>query len=408
MTEPIDHDGVSGFLREAMAEAIPLSIHWDLTWRCDHRCVHCYLTERRQPELTLAECEAILDQLAAAGTLMLLISGGDPFLRPDAVDFIRAARARTFDVRINSHGNHIDDRVADALAEVGVSRVSLSVYSALAADHDAVTLIPGSHDKTLAAARRLIERGVPVNFKTPVMAHNRASYPTVGPLAEALGATWELDAHIVPDDQSDFGLCSIGVHPTDRMLATLTDLARNRQHVVPVAELADAPSTARTCSAGTASGFISPDGRLFPCINWRDEIGSLRHTPFAALWADAPAVRRQRQITRQSYLRDCDGCAFHGKCGYCPGLSHAETGDPGRRSAYVCERTHLTMAAIEHMHRLNQTGADVPAPDSPEALTLFDRPSFAERQWAARQSGLTRAADRLPLVTITEPRPAQP
>lgn len=405
MTEPAEHDSVKGFLREAMAEAIPLSVHWDLTWRCDHKCVHCYLTERRQPELSLAECEDVLDQLAAAGTMMLLISGGDPFLRPDAVDFIRAARARLFDVRINTHGNHIDDAVADALAACGVSRVSLSVYSDDPRDHDAVTLIAGSHQKTLAAARRLVARGVPVNFKTPVMTQNRDSFHTVGPLAERIGATWELDAHIVPDDQSDFGLCSIGVHPTERMLATLVDLARNREHVVPVAELADAPSTAKTCSAGTASGFISPDGRLFPCINWRDEIGSLRETPFAALWADSPVVRRQRQISRASYLGDCGGCAFHGKCGYCPGLSHAETGDAGRRSAYVCERTHLTMAAIEHMDRLNRQGAEVPTPGTAAAAELFDRPSFAERQWAARKAGLTRPADRLGLVTISEPRP---
>lgn len=128
--EPVDHPGVRGLLQDAMAEAIPLSVHWDLTWRCDHKCVHCYLTERRQPELSLDECVAVLDQLAEAGTLMLLISGGDPFLRPDAVDFLRAARARTFDVRINSHGNHIDAGIADALAEIGISRVALSVYSA--------------------------------------------------------------------------------------------------------------------------------------------------------------------------------------------------------------------------------------------------------------------------------------
>ncbi len=406
--EPVDQPGVKGLLQAAMAEALPLSVHWDITWRCDHKCVHCYLTERRQPELSLDECIGVLDQLAEAGTLMLLISGGDPFLRPDAVDFLRAARDRTFDVRINSHGNHIDAHVADALAEMGIARVALSVYSAVPEDHDRVTRIPGSQQKTIAAARLLVERGVEVRFKTPVMLHNRQSFPTVGPLAASVGASWELDAHIVPDDQSDFGLCTIGVDPTDRMLAMLHDLARHREHVTPVAELADTPSDARTCSAGTASAFIGPAGQLYPCINWRDPIGDLRQTPFAELWRDSPTVRRQRQITRASYLGDCDGCGFHGKCGYCPGISHAETGDAGRRSAYVCERTHLTMAAIEHMDRLNRTNAPVPQPGSPEAARLFDRPTFAERQLAARRAGVTRPADRLPLrvplVHIGEPR----
>lgn len=403
--EPVDQPGVKGLLQAAMAEAIPLSVHWDLTWRCDHKCVHCYLTERRQPELTLDEQLDVLDQLAEAGTLMLLISGGDPFLRPDAVDFLRAARARTFDVRINSHGNHIDDATADALAEIGISRVALSVYSADPADHDAVTRIPGSHAKTLAAARRLIARGVPVRFKTPVMTHNRGSFHTVGPLAEEMGASWEMDAHIVPDDQSDFGLCTIGVHPTDRVLAMMTDLARHREHVTAVDELADTPSEARTCSAGTASAFIGPAGQLYPCINWRDPIGDLRSAAFADLWRQGPAIERQRAITRASYLGDCEGCGFHGKCGYCPGISHAETGDAGRRSDYVCERTHLTMSAIEHVHRLNQDGAEIPRPGTAEAERIFDRPTFADRQLAARRAGISRPADRLPLlVQITDPR----
>ena len=101
-----------------------------------------------------------------AGTLSLLISGGDPFLRPDGIDIIRAARERHFDVRINTHGNFIDDELADTLAEIGIAKVSISVYSANPEHHDAVTLIPGSHSKSIAAGRRLVARGVAVNFKT--------------------------------------------------------------------------------------------------------------------------------------------------------------------------------------------------------------------------------------------------
>ena len=115
----------SGFLKAAMAETIPLNMQWDLTWRCDHKCVHCYLTDRRQDELTLAESVGILEQLANAGTLSILFSGGDLFLRPDAVDILREARRLNFDVRLNTHGNFIDDELADALAEMGVAKVSL-------------------------------------------------------------------------------------------------------------------------------------------------------------------------------------------------------------------------------------------------------------------------------------------
>ena len=382
------------FVKSAQDHAIPLTVHWDLTWRCDHKCVHCYLTDRRQDELSLTECIQVLDQLRDAGTLTILFSGGDLFVRPDAVDILKAARDRDFDVRINTHGNHINDDVADALAKMGVSRISLSVYSAEPGPHEAVTLIPGSHGKTLDAARRLIKRGVKVNFKTPVMIQNRDTYQTVAPLAERLGASSELDAHIVPDDQSDFGLCAIGIHSTERTLAMLHQVLSQADRVAHWANMPDAPSTARTCAAGTAMAYISPDGLLYPCLNWRDAIGDLRQTTFNALWHHSETAKRQREVTRASYLDDCDGCGFHGKCHYCPGISHAEHGNAGRRSEYVCERTHLTMSAMEHAHHLTNEGKKAPAPGSPEAEELFSRSTFAERQWAARQTGQSRAGSQ--------------
>ena len=308
LSPPGDPRGV--FIDAMLRQSTPLSIQWDLTWRCDHKCVHCYLTDRHQDELTLDEQIGILDQLAEAGTLALLVSGGDPFLRPDALDFIRAARARHFDVRINSHGNFIDDALADALAEVGVSRVALSVYSTEASEHEAVTRIPGSHAKTLDAARRLVARGLPVRFKTPLAVHNRRGWYGVRHLAAEIGATFETDAHIVPDDQSDFGLCGIGLPMTERIHATMLALASHSAEVHwpprPVAG-----EDRRTCSAGALSGYISPDGRLYPCLNWRDPMGDLRVQSFRTLWWESVAAARQRRIRRASYRKDCDGCAFH-------------------------------------------------------------------------------------------------
>ncbi len=396
----------SGFVKAAMAQCIPLNVHWDLTWRCDHKCVHCYLTDRRKDDLSLEEAIGVLDQLVDAGTLSLLISGGDPFLRPDGIDIIKAARARDFDVRINTHGNFIDDELADTLAEIGVAKVSISVYSDNPDHHDAVTLIPGSHAKSVAAARRLVERGVTVNFKTPVMVQNRDSYPSVRQLAAEVGASWELDAHIVPDDESDFGLCSIGVHDSERVLAMMHQVSDRMGALPHWTKMPGAESTARTCAAGTANAYISPDGVLYPCLNWRDPIGDLRETDFKTLWNSSPVVEKQREITRASYLDDCSGCHFHEQCHYCPGISHAEHGEAGRRSAYVCERTHLTMSAFERISMVKEEGQTIPAPGTPEAAQLLTRSTFAERQWASRSLGAARAHHGLTpnLIQIEEPR----
>ena len=354
----------------------------------------------------------ILDQLAEAGTLSILFSGGDPFLRPDAVDILKAARDRAFDVRINTHGNAIDDALADRLAnEVQPTRVAISIYSDLPEEHDAVTLIPGSLVKSLAAARRLVDRGLAVAFKTPVMVHNRNSYHRVGALAKAYGAVWEIDTQIINDDKSDFGLCGIGAHATERILAMLHVFEDEGMAPLTLPELETEPSSGPTCGAGMISGHISPDGRLFPCITWRDPMGDLRETPFAELWWESAKAAEHRTVRRASYLQDCDGCGFHGGCNYCPGISHAETGDPGRRSEYVCERTHTSMSAIEYYKRLKDAGQPIPEPGSAEAAQLLTGglPTFAERQWNARQAGMAKQADRLPigLVVINEPRKAR-
>ena len=61
----------------------PLSVHFDLTYRCNERCVHCYLDHQDHGELTTQECTEILEQLAKAGTLFLTFSGGEIFRRQD-------------------------------------------------------------------------------------------------------------------------------------------------------------------------------------------------------------------------------------------------------------------------------------------------------------------------------------
>lgn len=367
--------------------------------------MHCYITERKLPELSFEECVDVLDQLVKAGTFTILFSGGDLFVRADAIDILEAARARRFDVRINTHGNHITPEIADRLAHMGVSKVSVSVYSDVADDHEAVTLIKGSHAKSVEACRMLVERGITVSMKTPIMVPNQTSYVGVGKLAKDIGAEWEIDAHIVPDDQSDFGLCDVGVHSTERKLALMHQMEEREYDASNWSDFKGADDSARTCAAATGMGYISPEGGIYPCINWREEIGNLRASSFDDLWHHSPVVEKQREITRGSYLGDCNGCAFHSTCGYCPGISHAEHGDPARRSAYVCERTHVTNAALEHMGQLQTADARVPQPHSSEANSLLATSTFAERQWAARRAGLSKSTDRLrpKLVQIEEP-----
>ncbi len=360
---PLADEPQGEFFEYAEERAIPISMHWDLIWRCNHNCIHCYLTKRQQPLLSLDESLRVLDQLAEVGCFSLLFSGGEPFLRTEILEILQGARERAFDFRINSNGTLINERIADALQELGPSRVSLSLYAAEAEIHDAVTQTPGSYALTLAAAQRLLKRGIRVHLKTPLMSINRLAYPGVEALAQSLGASWELDAHLLPDDSDDFSLCELGAQEEERLLAVMKILEPRRAEIYPGLKLPKQPEDRRVCSAGNSSGYISPEGLLSPCINWRLPLGSLREQEFSSIWYGSSEAARLRALRRRDFQEECGECSFKDQCSYCPGLSRAQTGEDNALSAYVCQRTHLIMEGVEQMKALYP---DQPLP-SPKA-----------------------------------------
>src|SRR5713101_7528569 len=122
----------------------PLSVHFDLTYRCNERCVHCYLDHDDHGEMTTAECLKVLGDLARSGTLFLTFSGGEIFLRPDLYEILAAARRLHFDISLKSNALLVTPERAARLREFGVRRVQISVYSDIPAIHDAITKVPGS------------------------------------------------------------------------------------------------------------------------------------------------------------------------------------------------------------------------------------------------------------------------
>src|SRR5207245_6232210 len=105
----------------------PLSVHFDLTYRCNERCVHCYLDHDDHGELTTAECLKALDDLARSGTLFLTFSGGEIFLRPDLYEILTAARRLHFDISLKTNSFLVTPERAVRLRQLGVRRVQLRV-----------------------------------------------------------------------------------------------------------------------------------------------------------------------------------------------------------------------------------------------------------------------------------------
>ena len=159
-----------------LAGNIPVAATLELTRRCPLSCLHCYLPETRGrvragAELTTAQWKSIISQLAGAGALYLVFTGGEPLLRPDLAELCRFATDLTLAVRIYSTGLGLTPAQAEEFKKAGVSAFELSLYGGPSA-HDAITGVKGSFKRSLAAARLLKKAGLKVKLKTPLMKDN--------------------------------------------------------------------------------------------------------------------------------------------------------------------------------------------------------------------------------------------
>jgi len=168
---------------------IPLGVQLDLTYRCDERCVHCYLDHDDRGEMTTAEIKDLLEQMADAGVFFLTLSGGEIMMRSDFFEIVEHARRLSFCVRLKTNAVMIRQPEADRIQALALDSVQISVYSHRAEVHDAITRLPGSLKRTIEAVRLLVERGVKVIFANVLMRDNFADYPGVQALAAEVGAS---------------------------------------------------------------------------------------------------------------------------------------------------------------------------------------------------------------------------
>jgi radical SAM protein with 4Fe4S-binding SPASM domain len=329
----------------ALEHNVPLSVQFDLTYRCNERCVHCYLDHDDHGEVTTAEVRHILDQLAEAGTLFLIFSGGELLLRPDLFDLLAYARALRFDVKLKTNGILLREREADRIRAAGVREVQISIYSHRADVHDAITKVPGSLERSIAAIRHLKSRGLRVLIANVLMRQNAFDYSGVRALAAELGVDSTVDPTITPKMDGDTSILSLRV-AEPQLLQIFRDrsLVPNDFCTPPSSGSADAETLdALPCSAGHTALYISPYGEVYPCVQFPLPTGNLRHQRFDTIWRHSPQLADVRSI-RVSDLPTCSSCGYVSSCTRCPGLAYMEGNMRGPSSA-DCEKSSIRAAA---------------------------------------------------------------
>jgi radical SAM protein with 4Fe4S-binding SPASM domain len=344
--------------QKAMRLGVPLSVHLDVTYRCNERCQHCYLDHDDHGELTTAEINGIFDPLADAGVFFLVLSGGEVFMRRDFLDLVEYARKLLFNVKIKTNGVMIHEAEARRLRELGVEQIQISVYSHRPEIHDAVTKLPGSLKRTLASIRFLKAQGLKVAVSNVLMTLNRQDHKATQALARELGVQYTLDPTVTPKMDGDTSILSLRVDPENlnELFADPELVGDPEEFCAKPGPVSDDELEGYSCSAGHTACYISPYGDVFPCVQFPLPTGNVRKQKFADIWRHSPQMQEVRSI-RVKDLTVCSSCAHAGTCTRCPGLAYMEGSIRGP-SISDCEKSfHRTGIPSANMLRRAATAS---------------------------------------------------
>lgn len=331
--------------REREYAETPLLVTWEVTQACELTCEHCRADaqpDRHPDELSTREGIALLDQIAGFGPPepILVFSGGDPLERADLFELIQHSTELGLSTAVTPAPTpRLDSTTLERFAELGVSRVALSLDGATAARHDRFRGEAGSYGTIRRAAARAAQLGLPIQINTTVTGRTVHDLPGIANLVEQLGAVmWEV-FFLVPIGRGT-ALEPLAPGHSDRIMEWLYRRGRDAPfrvitveapHYRRVAKRVERELTgadAHVGSTGDGKGFIfvSHLGEVYPSGFLPMSVGDVRDDDIVSLYRNAPLLQR---------LRDPDG--FSGPCGQCPHRSFcggsrarafATTGDP--------------------------------------------------------------------------------
>jgi radical SAM protein with 4Fe4S-binding SPASM domain len=298
--------------------------------------------------------------MADAGVFILTLSGGEIFMRKDLFEILECARALTFVIKLKTNAVLIREAQAARLRDLGVQQIQVSIYSHRAEVHDAITKVPGSLRRSVAAIRFLRSQGIRMIMANVLMTENMQDHHGVRALAEELGAEYTLDPTVTPMMDGDRSILKLNAGD-----AALHSLFRDESYVGNVEEFCAPPTTpdeasmeSLPCSAGHTACYVSPYGEFYPCVQFPLSCGNVRQQRFIDIWRNSEQLKEVRSI-RLRDLSSCSQCTHGSTCTRCPGLAFLEGNMRGPSTA-DCEKS-FARTGIPSVNLLAKKGKASPA-----------------------------------------------
>lgn len=303
----------------AGAWGAPLVAHLGTTLACNFACNHCYSSsgKRAADELTFAEIQGVVDQLAEMGCQKLVLGGGEPFLRDDLPAIIRYADTKAVDCFVHTNGSKLTPKMLAELNDCPPAALAVSLDGPDAETNDAIR---GAHAferamKGIATLRKSYAPGF--NLSVTITPKNALLAPKMVELAHAHGAKVLLLRPAYPAGEA---MLEPGLVCDRDTFAKAIDLARVRAAELGVTVDAPHPHEQGVpdfegfgCVAARVVLGIDPRGNVTPCLNLPDSFlaGNVRKAPLLKLWRGGRpfvAVRAQTPNDQCQRCRHFDTC----------------------------------------------------------------------------------------------------
>lgn len=317
---------------------VPLVLSYNVTRECNMKCSHCYINatdKKLKDELTTQETKALIDQIHQVSSPLLILSGGEPLLRPDIFELIEYGSKKGLKMGLGSNGYLIDDSVAKKLKDSGIATVSISLDSNIPAQHDEFRGVTGAWEKAVNACKVLRKNGVLVQVNTTLTHDNYNQIDDIMTLAESIGVENFHLFFLVPTGRG-VKLTDISPQKYEEMITkTFAKVHKHRLNVRPscapqfmrIAQGmgVDMRQWIRGCIAGLHYCRIYANGEVTPCPYLPIKLGNIKEKSFKEIWTNAEIFKALR--SPDSLKGKCGVCEYKTICGGCRARAYGLSSD---------------------------------------------------------------------------------
>jgi len=326
-------------------------IAWEVTRSCNLNCIHCRAAASRGPypgELSTEKSFQLIDEIAAMSSPVIILTGGEPLLRPDIFDIAAYGTGKGLRMVMATNGTLVDEATAKKMIKSGIKRVSVSLDGKDAPSHDAFRGEIGAFTGALNGIEAMKRAGMEFQINTTVTTANIKQLKEILDLAIRLGAVAHHIFLLVPTGRGrDLAEQAITAADYEETLMWFHKESVNcsiqlkatcaphyfrimHQNKVKSAEPKKKAGghfheSTRGCLGGISFCFISHVGQVQPCGYLELDSGNVQKQSFAEIWENSEVFRNLHDLSK--YGGKCGRCEFIKICGGCRARAYEATGD---------------------------------------------------------------------------------